>query len=58
MKLEDISTGASLRGVEPTAVVSVVAVVLVGEGTVQLIYRTCGWRIANRPHDPGRYHVL
>ena len=18
----------------------------------------CGWRIANRPHDPGRYHVL
>ena len=19
---------------------------------------TCGWRIANRPHDPGRYHVL
>ena len=40
MKLEDISTGASLRGVEPTAVVSVVAVVLVGEGTVQLIYRT------------------
>ena len=40
MKLEDISTGASLRGVEPTAVVSVVAVVPVGEGTVQLIYRT------------------
>ena len=23
-----------------------------------LTSRTCGWRIANRPHDPGRYHVL
>ena len=22
------------------------------------VRRSCGWRIANRPHDPGRYQVL
>ena len=21
-------------------------------------HAACGWRIANRPHDTGRYHVL
>ena len=40
MKLEEISTGASLSGVEPTQIVSVVATIPLAEGSVQLIYRT------------------
>jgi len=40
MKLEDITTGQSLSGVEPSQVVSVVATVRLGEGAIQLIYRT------------------
>ena len=30
------------------------------EHRIPIIYflGTCGWRIAHRPHDPGRYHVL
>ena len=48
MKLEDIITGASLMGVELAAVVSVVAVVPVGEGAVQLIYRTPEGRMKER----------
>jgi hypothetical protein len=40
VKLEDIAVGSSLEGIEPTQLVSVVAVVSVGEGAVQLIYRT------------------
>jgi len=40
MKLEDIAIGQSLSGVEPSQVVSVVATVRLGEGALQLIYRT------------------
>ena len=40
MRLEEISTGASLAGVEPTQIVSVVATVPLAEGSLQLIYRT------------------
>ena len=40
MKLEDIAAGAGLAGVEPSQIVSVVAVVSVAEGALQLIYRT------------------
>lgn len=40
MKLEEIKTGTSLAGVEPTHIVSVVATVPLGEGSIQLIYRT------------------
>lgn len=40
MRLEEISTGQSLTGIEPGQVVSVVATVPVGEGALQLIYRT------------------
>lgn len=40
MKLEEITTGISLAGVEPSQIVSVVATVSLGEGAVQLIYRT------------------
>ena len=40
MKLEDIHPGLSLTGVDPAAVVSVVATVPLGEDALQLIYRT------------------
>ncbi len=39
MKLEEISTGASLDGVEPTSVVSVVAAILIPPDALQLVYR-------------------
>jgi hypothetical protein len=40
MKLEELASGQSLSGIEPTDVVSVVALVPLAEGSVQLIYRT------------------
>ena len=40
MKLKEITSGLSLAGVEPTQIVSVVATVPLGEGALQLIYRT------------------
>ncbi len=40
MKLEEIAIGNNLTGVEPTLVVSVVAVVPIAEGAVQVIYKT------------------
>lgn len=40
MKLHGITQGQTLSGVEPNQNVSVVAVVPVSEGTIQLIYRT------------------
>src|SRR5215210_5914898 len=40
MKLEELQPGASVTGVEPTQIVSVLATVAMGEGSVQLIYRT------------------
>ena len=40
MKLEELQPGASVTGVEPTQIVSVLATVPMGEGSVQLIYRT------------------
>lgn len=40
MKLEELAPGQSLSGIEPTDVVTVVATVPLGEGSVQLIYRT------------------
>jgi SNF2 family DNA or RNA helicase len=39
MRLEDISAGISLSGVEPTHLVTVVATVPHGDGALQLIYR-------------------
>lgn len=39
-KLESIVAGMSLVGIEPAGVVSVVAVVAIAEGAVQVIYRT------------------
>lgn len=40
MKLEELAAGQSLSGIEPTDIVTVVAVVPLAEGSVQLIYRT------------------
>jgi hypothetical protein len=40
MKLEEITAGRSLSGVEATEIVTVVATVPLGEGALQLIYRT------------------
>jgi superfamily II DNA or RNA helicase len=40
MKLEDITIGASLSGIEPSQIVAVIATVPHGDGAMQLIYRT------------------
>ena len=40
MKLESITSGLSLTGVEPALVVSVVAAVPIAEGALQLVYKT------------------
>ena len=40
MKLEDITTGASLSGIEPSQIVAVIATLPHGDGALQLIYRT------------------
>ena len=40
MKLEELVPGQSLSGIEPTEIVSAVAIVPLAEGSVQLIYRT------------------
>jgi superfamily II DNA or RNA helicase len=39
MKLEEIAAGASLSGIEPAQIVTVVATVFHGEGALQLVYR-------------------
>jgi len=39
MRLEEVAPGQSLSGIEPTDIVTVVAVVPLAEGSVQLIYR-------------------
>jgi len=48
MKLESISPGQSVTGIEPTEIVTVVAVVPLSEGSVQLIYRTPDGTIKER----------
>ena len=40
MRIEDISPGNALTGLEPAAVVTVVAVVPIADGAVQVIYKT------------------
>lgn len=40
MRLEDITTGNSLVGIEPTVVATVVAVLHIAEGAVTVIYKT------------------
>ena len=48
MKLEEITPGRSLAGVEPAEIVTVVATVPLGDGAVQLIYRTPGETMKER----------
>jgi len=40
MKLEEITAGGSIAGIEPSVIVTVVAVVPVSLDTIQLIYKT------------------
>jgi hypothetical protein len=40
MKLEDITIGTNLSGIEPSQIISVIATVPHGDGALQLIYRT------------------
>src|SRR6201993_3256872 len=40
MRIEDIKTGDSLQGIEPTALVTVIAVVPISTDAVQLVYKT------------------
>ncbi|MEI6819339.1 MAG: helicase-related protein [Verrucomicrobiota bacterium] len=46
--LEDITPGLALTGLEPTAIGSVVAVVPIGEGAVQVLYKTPDGTIKDR----------
>src|SRR6266487_2179889 len=48
MKLEDIAIGNNLTGVEPTLVVTVVAVRPIAEGAVEVIYKTPDGTIRDR----------
>jgi SNF2 family DNA or RNA helicase len=56
MKLEELGPGQSLSGIEPSQIVTVVAVVPLGEGSAQLIYRTPDGnmkeRLLNRGDEP------
>ena len=55
IRLEDITTGLALTGLEPAAIGSVVAVVPIGEGAVQIIYKipdgTLKDRLLNRADE-------
>ena len=42
MRIEDIKPGLALVGVEPTVIVSIVAVVPITPGTAQVVYRPPG----------------
>jgi hypothetical protein len=40
MRLEDLKPGISLVGIEPTLIANVVAVVPIGDGVIQVLYKT------------------
>jgi len=48
IRLEDIISGLALTGLEPAAIGSVVAVVPIGEGAVQVLYKTPDGTIKDR----------
>ncbi len=56
MKIEDIKPGVPLTGLEPAVIGSVVAVVPIAEGTVQVLYKTPDGtlkeRLINRADEP------
>jgi hypothetical protein len=61
MKLETLKAGISLVGIEPTLIATVIAVVPIGDGAVQILYKTPEGTIKERllgrapearsPHD-------
>ena len=56
MRLEDITAGIALNGLEPSAVATVVAVVPIATAAVQVIYKTQNGtikdRLLNRADEP------
>ena len=48
MKLEELQSGQSLSGIEPDRIATVVTTVKLGEGSIQLIYRTPDGAIKER----------
>ena len=48
IRLEDIASGLALVGLDPTAVCSVVAVVPIAEGTIQIVYKTPDGQLRDR----------
>ena len=48
IRLEDLKPGLSLVGIEPTLVVTLVALVPIGDGAVQAIYKTSEGALKDR----------
>ena len=48
MKIEDINSGVPLTGLEPAVIGSVVAVVPIAEGAVQVLYKTPDGKLKER----------
>ncbi|NCD25278.1 MAG: DUF3883 domain-containing protein [Deltaproteobacteria bacterium] len=48
MRLEDLKSGQSIVGLEPTDIVSLIAVVPIAEGAVQVIYKTTAGALKDR----------
>ena len=48
MRIEDITAGSSLTGLEPSTVATIVAVVPIAEGAIQIIYKTSDGTLKDR----------
>jgi superfamily II DNA or RNA helicase len=60
MLLEDLRPGLNIVGLEPTGIVSLIAVNSIGEGTVQVIYRTASGGLKERllgRHDEAQIDI-
>jgi hypothetical protein len=61
MRLEDLTPGATVRGILPDAGVSVVSVQWHGSDTVTLVYRSSAGRVADEilfRHDEARLEII
>ncbi len=61
MRLEDLQTGAALRGVLPDALVTIVSVQWFGSEAVELTYKTAAGTVANEllyRHDEARLEIV
>ena len=61
MRLEDLQTGAALRGVLPDAFVTIVSVQWFGSEAVELTYKTAAGAVANEllyRHDEARLEIV